>query len=249
MESGAAGPAQGVSLTARADQPGQPVRHTRSASLAPGVPERARTTIEWLSLALLVLGGAVAVGYWLAVVSRPVTTSKMLPWLAGRTMGLGAYATLTVLVCMGIWLRHPWRSRWSVLSPESALRAHAALGATATVLVVGHLASLALDAYAHVGWVGALVPGMSNYRTTPVALGVVAFYLMLAVAGTAGLAGRLTKGRWLTVHHLALPLFTLAWFHGVLSGSDTGTLRSMYVVTGLAVGALAVTRYLVSDPR
>jgi len=216
---------------------------------APTVPERARSLVEWLSLAVVVVGGAVAVGYWLATVSRPVTTSHMMPWLAGRTLGLGAYATLTVLVCLGIWLRHPWRSRWTVPSPETALRAHAALGATATVLVVGHLAALAMDAYAHVGWVGAFVPWQSGYRTTPVALGVIAFYLMLLVAGTAGLAGRLTKGRWLTVHQLALPLFALVWFHGVLAGTDTPTLRLAYVVTGLAVGALAVTRYLTGGQR
>jgi methionine sulfoxide reductase heme-binding subunit len=222
---------------------------TSAESLTATVPERARSLVEWLSLAVLVLGGALAVGYWLATVSRPVTTSRMMPWLAGRTLGLGAYATLTVLVCLGIWLRHPWRSRWNVPSPESALRAHAALGATAAVLVVGHLTTLALDAYAHVGWVGALVPGRSEFRTTPVALGVVAFYLMLLVAGTAGLAGRITKGRWLTVHHLALPLFTMVWFHGVLSGTDTPTLRLAYVVTGLAVGAMAVTRYLTGGQR
>jgi len=222
---------------------------TAAQPIAATVTERARSLVEWLALAVVVVGGAVAVGYWLAIVSRPVTTSHMMPWLAGRTLGLGAYATLTVLVCLGIWLRHPWRSRWTVPSPETALRAHAALGATATVLVVGHLAALAMDAYAHVGWVGAFVPWQSGYRTTPVALGVIAFYLMLLVAGTAGLAGRLTKGRWLTVHQLALPLFALVWFHGVLAGTDTPTLRLAYVVTGLAVGALAVTRYLTGGQR
>ena len=247
--SGTAGPTSETSAEPVRGTAATPVRHAGPASLAPTVPERARSTVEWLSLAVLVLGAAVAVGYWLAVVSRPVTTSRMMPWLAGRTLGLGAYATLTVLVCVGIWLRHPWRSRWALLSPESALRAHAALGAAATLLVLGHLASLALDAYAHVGWVGALVPGRSQYRTTAVALGVIAFYLMLAVAGTAGLAGRLTRGHWLTVHQIALPLFTLAWFHGVLSGTDTPTLRLVYVATGLAVGALAVTRYLTSAQR
>jgi DMSO/TMAO reductase YedYZ heme-binding membrane subunit len=227
----------------------QPTAPVALLPLATSVSERARSTVEWLSLAVLALGGAMAVGYWLATVSRPVTTSQMMPWLAGRTLGLAAYATLTVLVCLGIWLRHPWRARWSLPSPESVLRAHAALGATATVLVIGHLGALALDAYAHVGWLGALVPGRSGYRTTPVALGVVAFYLMIAVAGTAGLAGRLTKGRWLTVHQLALPLFTLVWFHGVLSGTDTPTLRVAYAVTGLAVGALSLSRYPTGGQR
>jgi DMSO/TMAO reductase YedYZ heme-binding membrane subunit len=210
---------------------------------------RARSVVESLSLALVVLAGALTVGYWLASVSRPLTTSRMMPWLVGRTLGLGAYATLTALVCLGLWLRHPWRVRATVLSPESALRAHAALGAAAAVLVAGHLVSLAMDGYAQVGWVGALVPGRSGYRTTPVALGVVAFYLMLAVAATAGMAGRVTKGRWLTVHRLALPLFALAWFHGVLAGTDTPVLRLAYVASGLAVGGLAVTRYLWGGQR
>jgi len=40
----------------------------------------------------------------------------------------------------------------------------------------------------------------------------------------------------------------LVWLHGVFSGSDSATLTTMYVLTGAAVVALAVSRYVTTTP-
>jgi hypothetical protein len=183
-------------------------------------------------------------GYIAATLASPVVHSRYFPWIVGRALGLAAYLCLTVLVLLGIWLRHPWRFRRTVLHAETALRYHAALAAAMIVLVVGHLVSLASDSYAGVGWVGAVLPGHSAYRTVPVAIGVAAFWACLLVAGTARLGARLVGRRWLPVHRLALPIFVAVFVHGTLSGTDTSRLRVFYLVTGIVVVVVWSTRLL-----
>jgi len=213
---------------------------------APGWRETARSAVERIAVSGGVIVASVATGYGLATMTRPGAGSRMLPWIAGRSLGLGAVAALTVLTALGIWLRHPWRAARPIPSPEFALRAHAALAAAVLVLVAGHVTALALDKFANVGWLGTFVPGFSGYRTTPVALGVVAFWLMLLIAGSAGLAGRVGGSKWIVVHRLALPAYGLVWVHGVLAGTDSASLRPAYALGGAFIVVLAFTRFFAS---
>ena len=216
-----------------------------SAAVAPHGPwtERARGLLgEWVGSAFVVAASVVA-GYLFVLASAPITRDRYFDWIAGRALGLAAYLVLFFLVCTGVWNRHPWRMRWAIGHPEVRLRIHAVLGAAAVVLVAGHIVSLAADRYAGVGWSGALLPGLSHYRTTAVAIGVGAWYLLCAITLTAALAGRLIGRRWLLVHRFGVLMFAAAWFHGVLSGTDEPRLRVAYALTGAFVAALAGTRY------
>ena len=200
----------------------------------------------------LVAGVAVLVplgtGAALALAISPSISSKLFPWVTARALGIAAYLALTALVALGTWMRHPWRLRLRFGHAESILRAHAALGMATIGLVVAHLAFLATDRYAGVGWIGALLPGASSYRRLGVGLGVVALDLIVAIAATARLAGRRGTRHWLPIHRLALATFALAWFHGVLSGIDVAVLRPMYVVTGTLVAVLGVSRCFATAP-
>lgn len=190
---------------------------------------------------------AFVAGFVLVYASAPVRQDRMLPWIVGRGLGIAAYLVLTALVLVGTWFSHPWRLRRSLFHPAVQLRAHAVLAAGVLVLVGGHVVALIADRFAKVGAVGAFVPGLSAYRSAAVALGTVALYLGLAAGCTAALAGRIfIRHRWLAVHRLAGLVFAACWFHGVLAGSDTPALRVMYVVTGLAVIVLVVTRHTAS---
>jgi DMSO/TMAO reductase YedYZ heme-binding membrane subunit len=46
---------------------------------------------------------------------------------------------------------------------------------------------------------------------------------------------------WLSIHHLALTLFAFAWLHGLLTGTDSVSLRVLYA---LLAGTLIVLRCL-----
>lgn len=214
-----------------------PLRERASGGLA---------TAGAVALAVLAPIGA---GYLFAGAIAPSVTSRDFPWVTARALGIAAYLSLTALVLVGTWMRHPWRSSWLLGHGESRLRAHTALGAATLALLAGHVAFLATDAYAGVGWAGALVPGLAHYRPLAVALGVCSLEVMVAIAATARFAGRRGTRHWLAVHRLSAGAFLLAWAHGVLAGTDTAHLRWVYVVTGALVTVAVASRWVVAAYR
>ena len=194
----------------------------------------------------VVVGVSVLAGIVFADHSSSLLHNKMLPWILGRGLGVACYIALTAMVVLGIWLRHPWRTRMWSPRPETLLRAHVTLAACTITLLAGHLTAIALDHYAGVGWIGAFVPWHATYRPTGVALGTLALYALVLVAGTAALAGSIGRRIWFPVHSVSATIFGLTLMHGLLSGSDSHSLRWMYVFTGSAVAAVQVSRWISS---
>lgn len=218
----------------------------RTAALDGG--RRDRTTgPAGAQLGIAVALSGIAAGWLAALAFLPTLTSRMLPWILGRALGIASYSDLVLLVALGTWYRHPWRLRHPVLHPQAQLRLHAGLAAGAVALVGGHAAALVLDRYANVGVLGAFVPGGSGYRPFAVTLGVLALYLGLAVGAGAALAGR-TGWRWIGVHRLGAAVVVFAWFHGVLAGTDTVALRLFYLVTGVLLVLLVASRHAATSP-
>ena len=179
-------------------------------------------------------------GFLFGDLLTPLAHNRMLPWIVARATGIGAFVALTGLTLLGLLFRRPAR-RSPRVHPETILRLHVALGPAVVMLVVAHVGSLLADRYAGVGWVALLVPGSATYRPAAVTYGMVAAWLVTLVVASAALAGRGPVGsRWAVVHRLAYPAFVLTWIHGVLAGSDTAALRTLYVAAGLAVGAATV---------
>ena len=205
--------------------------------------ERSRSILTWILTGLAAVALPLAAGFGFARLFAPTLHSRYFPWLTGRALGIAAYLALTALVLLGVWMRHPWRLRRPVVHSETRLRVHATLATATIALVAGHLASLASDKYAGVGWIGAFVPFKAVYRPTAVALGVMAMLFMVLLFVTARSAGRIGARHWLLYHRLAVANFALVWFHGVLAGTDTGALRLLYVASGGVVVFLTLTRY------
>ena len=109
-----------------------------------------------------------------------------------------------------------------------------------------HIVSLVLDPYAGVGLGGAFVPGLSSYRSAPVALGSLGLYALLATGLTARYTKLLPAGFWLKLHRFSIVALVLAWMHGMLAGTDAGTLQPMYVGTGVLVLLATAYRYWVA---
>ena len=169
----------------------------------------------------------------------------MLPGILGRGLGVAAYVALTAMVGLGLWVRHPWRDRFRRPAPATILWAHVALAACTATLVAGHLCALALGRYAGVGWVGAFVPWGAHAKSTGVALGPIALYGLILMIATASLAGSNGRSAWFPIHSVSVLVFCVTLAHGVMSGSDGGTLRWVYVASGLLVVVLQFTRWLV----
>jgi len=223
-------------------------RATADRNHAEGAYEVATRRITWASTTLLavacVLGLSVLAGDAVANWTAPLVHNRMLPWILGRSLGVASYLTLTALVVIGTWLRHPWRRYARFPGPEALLRTHVALAAGVATLVIGHLTAIALDHYAGVGWVGAFEPWHAQYRPTAVTLGTLSFYGIVLVILTAALAGSIARNVWFPIHGASSLIFCLSLAHGILAGSDSYALRWMYVATGGVVAATQVSRWV-----
>jgi len=181
----------------------------------------------------------------------PPTTeyqSQMRLWLSARATGITAFLLLTVLVGLGLILSHPVnQSTWKL--SKRIFPWHENLFVFVVAFVLVHAVSLAVDSYAGVGFEGLLVPGLSDFRRIPVALGSVALYALILTALTARYTHLLPTGWWLKLHRVSLAVFLLSWVHGILSGTDSNQLRPLYIGCGLVVLAAASYRYAAGRKR
>ena len=174
--------------------------------------------------------------------------AQMRLWLAARATGLTAYVLLTILVVLGLVLSHPVnQSTWKL--SKRLFPWHENLFVFVVAFLAAHIVSLVLDPYAGVGIAGTFVPGLSSYRSVPVALGSLGMYALLLTGLTARYTRALPSGWWLKLHRLSFGVFALAWTHGILAGTDSDAFRPLYVVTGMAVLGAAAYRYWVGKRR
>jgi len=210
-------------------------RRSSRISLAPRDLAGVAILVAFLGLALLAVSGG-----WSASVDAK--TADMRLWFGSRAAGIVAYLLVTALALFGLLLSHPANKvEWKASKHLFPWHKHLAFFTLAFIAV--HVATIVLDPFADVGIVGSLVPGLSSYRTVPVALGTLGLFALLLTGVTARFTNLLGPGRWLAIHRVALVAFGLAWVHGVLAGTDTGALLPIYAVSGALVALLAASRY------
>jgi hypothetical protein len=163
-------------------------------------------------------------------------------WLASRAAGLVALGLLSLQIVIGLVMSHPTnKSTWRLSARIFAW--HDTLWLFVIAFVVAHVVAIVLDPYAGVGLTGALVPGLSSYRSAPVALGSLALDALLVTGITARWTRLLPPGVWLVLHRASLAIFVLAWMHGLLAGTDSPPLTGIYLCLAAAVGFAALHRF------
>jgi DMSO/TMAO reductase YedYZ heme-binding membrane subunit len=194
-----------------------------------------------IGLAIIAVSGG-----WSA--AQDQRTADMRLWLGSRAAGIVAYLLVTVLTLAGLVLSHPAnKTDWKASKRVFPWHRHLSLFALA--FIAAHVVALVLDPYAGVGVVGWAIPGMSAFKSVPVALGTLALYALLITGLTARFTTLLAPGRWLAIHRFAMLAFVLAWSHGVLSGTDGRALMPLYAVTGALVILVAASRYWRPTPK
>ncbi|WP_292831358.1 2Fe-2S iron-sulfur cluster-binding protein [Microbacterium sp.] len=164
-------------------------------------------------------------------------------WYVSRASAIIAWTLLTATALWGVLLST--RVLRTADNPAWLKDLHRYLSGTAIAMTLVHVGSLLLDPYlrdqAGFGVAATLVPFASEFKPVPVALGIVALYLMVGVALSALAARWLPHRVWKGVHYLSYAVVALITFHAALAGTDPGT--SWYTVLSTAlivVTALAV---------
>ncbi len=165
-------------------------------------------------------------------------------WYTSRATGIVAYALLAASVVWGLLISTKTLSRST--PPAWLLALHRHLGGLAVVFVGVHMAVLTLDHFAPFDVRDLLVPMASTWRPGPVAWGIVAFYLLIAVEVTSLLGRRFPKRWWRRVHLVSFLVFVLATVHLLLAGTERSNPLLLLTVTVVAtvVVFLVVVRML-----
>jgi methionine sulfoxide reductase heme-binding subunit len=206
-----------------------------------------------VSPTVLAIIGGVAALIALAITDRMLPAAdpaiaQVRPWVAARALGVTAYLLLALEAALGLVLSHPRNTaEWRLTKPVFPW--HELLTVFTGAFIALHSALLAIDPYAGVGIVGALIPGLSGYRPPAIAIGTVASYAFILTAVSAKWTKLLPSGWWLRIHRLAAVVFLLTWIHAVLSGTDGGALLPLYLVTGGAVLAGVAHRWWTARAR
>ena len=101
-----------------------------------------------------------------------------------------------------------------------------------------HLLGLFLDGYIDYGFTELLVPGASAYRPLAVAIGILSFYVLVAIQATSYMRRRLSKRVWRAIHLLSYGLVWSAAIHAGTAGTDS--VNRVYQVLALLLTMIAV---------
>lgn len=164
-------------------------------------------------------------------------------WYVARAGGMLAFVLLTLAMLVGIGLAgRVTHVRWPRFAVEDL---HGYLGVLAAVFLGIHIGSILLDGFVPFSLTAVLVPGASSYRTIPVAFGVVAAELLVALAFTNRYRRRLPYRLWRRLHYANFAVWLGALVHGVTAGTDRSSTWGMAVFAGAAASVCAVTAWRV----
>ena len=151
--------------------------------------------------------------------------SDTLLWYTTRGAGAVTLVLLSGVVVLGIL--SALRVQTSAWPRFLTAGLHRNLALMTLVFLALHIVTAVIDPFTHLGWLTAVVPFSSYYRTIWLGLGTVAFELLVAIVVTSLARPFIGQAAWRLVHWLTYA----SWPIAVLHGFGTGNRR----VVGLAV--------------
>jgi DMSO/TMAO reductase YedYZ heme-binding membrane subunit len=118
------------------------------------------------------------------------------------------------------------------------------------VFLALHIVTAVVDPFTHLGWLAALVPFSSYYRTFWLGLGVIAVELLIAITITSLVRGVIGHAAWRAIHWLSYASWPIAVIHGFGTGTDTWSawMLAISVLCILAVLGAVAARLLMQSP-
>ncbi|MGB0383548.1 MAG: hypothetical protein ACPGWR_01880 [Ardenticatenaceae bacterium] len=167
-------------------------------------------------------------------------------WYLSRTSGIVAYILIWLSMSLGVMITNKMARVWPGGPTAFDLHQHTALLGFALSLF--HALILMGDRYINYSLFEILLPFTTSYEPLWVGLGQVGFYLLAIVSFSFYVRKQITRRVWRLIHYFSFLLFLFVLAHGVMSGTDSGTLWAtlMYWFTGASLLFLTVYRIVVS---
>ncbi len=139
-------------------------------------------------------------------------------WFATRGAGAVSLLMLTASTCLGLVTVTRFQAAgWPRFFNYEL---HRRVSLLAIVFLAVHILAAVFDPFTKLGLAAALVPLASAYRPVPVALGVIASYLFVALIVTSVLRSHIGELAWRVVHWTSYAMWPIAVLHGITAGSD-----------------------------
>lgn len=171
-------------------------------------------------------------------------------WYVSRSTGIVAWALLALAVLWGLALST--RALGKRTPAPWLLDVHRFLGGLAVIFTVVHFVTLSFDPWmsSEYGYTitQAFVPFASSWKPGPMAWGIVAFYLLLAVEFTSLIKNRLPQKFWRGVHMASYPLYAMATIHLLTAGSDNQNPILRWSVLATVGAVIFFTVYRIVGP-
>ena len=163
-------------------------------------------------------------------------------WYITRASALIAWVLMTLSVVWGILLSTRVMRR--IDNPAWLQDLHRYLGGMTLVMVALHMVSLMLDGWLKFSLAETLVPFATDFKALPVALGIVAFYVLVAVQGSSLMMNRLPRKFWKGLHYASYAALVLVALHAGWTGTDVSAW--WYRVLAIVLISVATISVLVS---
>jgi predicted ferric reductase len=148
-----------------------------------------------------------------------VAFSKAPLWYTTRSTGVVAFVLLTISMTLGIAATQ--RALASRAWPRFATQdLHRNVSLLALLFIVVHIVTTLADTFVTVGWWAFVIPGVSGYRTFWVALGTIAFDVIVVVILSSLVRDRLPLRLWRGIHWGVYAVWPLAFLHFLQTGTD-----------------------------
>ena len=170
-------------------------------------------------------------------------------WYTTRATGMVTLILFTLVVSLGTLVAN--RVGGTVVGRFEINELHRSVSIVAMVFLVLHITTTVVDSFAPTGWLSAIIPFASEYRRVGVAIGAVAFDLILAVWISSLLKVRMKNESWRFIHWFSWLAFASAILHAYLTGTDTKNGVGLGVVGACAVCVIIASlwRYLARPAR
>jgi sulfoxide reductase heme-binding subunit YedZ len=209
-------------------------------------PARGRREV-WFGAALL------AVGLLIGVASGPAATAlgdisgdKMF-WTASRLTAFLAYLAFAGSVCYGLGMASGLVD--TLAGRVVSVTLHRDLALAGLALAAAHVFLLLGDTYIGFSVTELLVPGLSPYRTLPVAVGQICAWVAVATVISFYARGLMRPRLWRGLHTLSIVVFVLATIHGLFSGTDSRLDVIWWVYLGVALLVLFLATYRLANRK
>lgn len=174
--------------------------------------------------------------------------NDQLLWYTTRAAGAVSLVLLSAVVILGVLSALRFRAAGWPGFLTTGLHRNVAL--VTLVFLALHIVTAVVDPFTHLGWLAAIVPFSSYYRTFWLGLGTIAAELLVAIVLTSLVRGLIGHAAWRAIHWLTYASWPIGVVHGLGTGTDAFSAWFFALTCGcVAAVGFAVVYRLVAGPR